>query len=216
MEYKKRNGFFVFCFSFVPGAVEMYMGFMKNGVSLLALFILSIAIACQGWFFFTSLFMGIAAIIYIYAFFHAWNRYRLSGEELLKMEDNYIWTEFGITQMPDLKGEKKRKAVALAMITVGGLLVYGFVGDFIMEFVPGDYWGPVHRIIRNGVPQAAVAACLILLGIKLNNDKKAELGIDTDIVAEIAADQDKDKNKDAEADQDKDADPVQEDKERDA
>ena len=38
MVRKKKNGFFTFCFSLMPGAGEMYLGFMKMGVSLMGLF----------------------------------------------------------------------------------------------------------------------------------------------------------------------------------
>ena len=33
---KKKNGFLAFCFSLIPGAGEMYMGFMKQGASIMA------------------------------------------------------------------------------------------------------------------------------------------------------------------------------------
>ena len=35
---KKKSGFLTFLFSWIPGAGEMYMGFMKMGVSLMGLF----------------------------------------------------------------------------------------------------------------------------------------------------------------------------------
>ena len=35
---KKKSGFLAFCFSLLPGAGEMYMGFMKHGVGIMALF----------------------------------------------------------------------------------------------------------------------------------------------------------------------------------
>ena len=35
---KKKNRFLLFCFSFLPGAGEMYLGFMKTGISLLSIF----------------------------------------------------------------------------------------------------------------------------------------------------------------------------------
>lgn len=35
---KKKSGFLTFCFSLMPGAGEMYMGFMKQGVSIMAFF----------------------------------------------------------------------------------------------------------------------------------------------------------------------------------
>ena len=40
MKTKKKNRFLTFCFSMLPGAAEMYMGFMKTGVSLMSLFML--------------------------------------------------------------------------------------------------------------------------------------------------------------------------------
>ena len=47
MRQQKKNKFFTFIFSFMPGAAEMYMGFMKQGVCLLALFLLSFIIPRQ-------------------------------------------------------------------------------------------------------------------------------------------------------------------------
>ena len=35
---KKKSGFWTFVFSLLPGAAEMYMGFMKMGISLMGLF----------------------------------------------------------------------------------------------------------------------------------------------------------------------------------
>ena len=45
MKTKKKNRFLTFCFSMLPGAAEMYMGFMKTGVSLMSLFMLVIMVA---------------------------------------------------------------------------------------------------------------------------------------------------------------------------
>ena len=44
MKQQRRNGFFTFIFSFMPGAAEMYMGFLKQGVSIMAIFLLGIVI----------------------------------------------------------------------------------------------------------------------------------------------------------------------------
>lgn len=35
----KKSGFLRFIFSLIPGAGEMYMGFMKQGVTLMVLFL---------------------------------------------------------------------------------------------------------------------------------------------------------------------------------
>ena len=67
---KKKNGFWTFWFSFIPGAGEMYMGFMKMGISLMGLFCLVVFLA------YTLdmpaiLFVGV--IIWFYGFFHVHN-----------------------------------------------------------------------------------------------------------------------------------------------
>ena len=41
MKQKKKNKFFTFIFSLLPGAAEMYMGFMKNGLSMMVMFFIS-------------------------------------------------------------------------------------------------------------------------------------------------------------------------------
>ena len=41
MVQKKKNKTFTFLCSFLPGAAEMYMGFMKNGLTLMLLFFAS-------------------------------------------------------------------------------------------------------------------------------------------------------------------------------
>lgn len=36
---RKKRGFWTFCFSLIPGAGEMYLGFMKRGLSMMCLFL---------------------------------------------------------------------------------------------------------------------------------------------------------------------------------
>ena len=40
----KKNGFLTFCFAFIPGAGEMYQGYMKRGLSLVMLCAAAIAL----------------------------------------------------------------------------------------------------------------------------------------------------------------------------
>ena len=42
---KQKRGFWLFIFSLIPGAGEMYMGFKKQGISIMLLFWGSIALA---------------------------------------------------------------------------------------------------------------------------------------------------------------------------
>ena len=45
MKTKKKGKFLTFCFSMMPGAAQMYMGFMKMGVSQMLLFLLVITVS---------------------------------------------------------------------------------------------------------------------------------------------------------------------------
>ena len=56
MKTKKKNRFFTFCFSLMPGAAEMYMGFLKTGLSLMVTFAAAIVIA-------SSLRMGVLSVL---------------------------------------------------------------------------------------------------------------------------------------------------------
>ena len=84
---KKKNAFMTFVFSFIPGCAEMYWGFMKNGVSLLALFAITAFVSS---IFGSGAFMIFALVIYVYAFFHARNMAHMSDEEFAEAEDEYL------------------------------------------------------------------------------------------------------------------------------
>ena len=85
---KKKSGFLAFCFSLLPGAGEMYMGFMKQGVSIMALFWLLI---------FLSAFLNIGPVLFIlpilwcYSFFNVHNIRGMSDEEFYALEDDYLF-----------------------------------------------------------------------------------------------------------------------------
>ena len=63
---KKKSGFWTFMFSWLPGAGEMYMGFMRMGLSLMGLFWGIIALSI---FFNAGFLMLIDVIVWFYGFF---------------------------------------------------------------------------------------------------------------------------------------------------
>ena len=84
---KQKHGFWVFIFSLIPGAGEMYMGFKKQGISIMLLFWGSIALASitgLGWL---AMFLP---VIWFYSFFNVHNLKSLSEEEFYSVDDNYV------------------------------------------------------------------------------------------------------------------------------
>ena len=67
---KQKKGFLLFISSLIPGAGEMYMGFFKQGISIMTLFWAIIAIA--GGLNISSLVIFLP-VLWFYSFFHVHN-----------------------------------------------------------------------------------------------------------------------------------------------
>ena len=89
---RKKRGFWTFIFSLMPGAGEMYLGFMKRGVSTMLVFL--------GWLTFcgmTGFDVGVilAPVIWFYSFFTVHNLVSLPDEEFYSRRmiiSSSIWT----------------------------------------------------------------------------------------------------------------------------
>ena len=87
MKQQKKGKFLTFMFSFIPGAAEMYMGFMKQGISLMALFVVNIIGLAYGL---EELFVPAMILTWFYCFFHARNLAVLPEEAFNALEDAFI------------------------------------------------------------------------------------------------------------------------------
>lgn len=177
---KKKNRFILFWLSFVPGAGEMYLGFMKMGLSLLVMFILGIFMAAE-------LQMGILVLIPIvvwtYGFFHANNLGGLDDESFYSMEDRYL----GIIHEKELQFFEgsmigKYKIGAAVLILVGLSLLFdvisGAVGDILYSLGYEDIYLQVSRIcgrIGTDTLRVVIGAVIIWFGFSLIRGKKKEI-----------------------------------------
>ena len=94
MKTKKKSKFMTFCFSFIPGGGQMYMGFMKTGLSLMLLFALTIIVA--SWTNQGAL-ATICVVEWFYSFFYTNHLASLDDEEFSQVEDTYL---FGLDSIP--------------------------------------------------------------------------------------------------------------------
>ena len=118
---KQKRGFWLFIFSLIPGAGEMYMGFKKQGISIMFLFWGVFAIgACTGmdWLVF------LIPIIWFYSFFNVHNLKSLSEEEFYSIEDSYV------LHMDELAGDISSllkhhgKITAILLIFLGASILW--------------------------------------------------------------------------------------------
>lgn len=176
MKPRKKNKFFTFVCAFCPGAAEMYMGFLKCGLSLLVAFFIPILVAILYGGDYLSILSG---IVYVFSFFHAMNVASTPQDEFEHLEDRYIWEEFtdGKSGMISPTIYRKWVAVALLLVGISGVW-YSFRNVFgsIMDcFILTDYEKMLVESILSGVPRVAFSIFVIVIGVTLIRGKKKEL-----------------------------------------
>jgi len=165
----KKNLFLTFCFSFIPGAGQMYQQYMKRGLSIILLtaFFIAITIIVGA-----PIFMIPVAIIMMYSFFDTYNiRNDLDSEN--KIEDEYIWKTAGIDILEsNFKIVKKNSFFGFALIVIGAYLLFNnVIGNLIYESDIRWLINLVH-IIRNYLPSILVSIISIAIGMKLISNKE--------------------------------------------
>lgn len=171
----KRNKFLTFCFSCMPGAGQMFLGFFKEGVSLMTMFLGIIVIS--SWLY-LECFAVAAIIVWFYAFFDAMNKNSLPDEEFAELEDNYIWGD-NLDCLPKLPKGKGRKILAIILIFFGIYMLFNSIVSALAGM--GIYISyEVNQFLLRYMPQFIVAFAIIAVGLKMIAGKKQEIEFDED------------------------------------
>ena len=173
MKTKKKSKFMTFCFSFIPGGGQMYMGFMKTGLSLMLLFALTIIVA--SWTNQGAL-ATICVVEWVYSFFYTNHLASLDDEEFSQVEDTYL---FGLDSIPriNILGEKYHKWVAVILIFIGVCFLWNSLADLLYDVLPQGYrfLSNIMWRIGNYVPSVLIGVAIIALGLKMLEGKKITL-----------------------------------------
>lgn len=168
---RKKNKFWSFWLSFIPGCVEMYMGFMKRGLSLFALFVAIIAVAT---FLNIGELMLPDLIVWVYAFFSARNLTHLEDSEIAILEDDYLFHLDGMDALKNKLAGGYRSLIAVLLIVFGSVMLfrvlYRMLQGLIPEFVRAWIWNISHYL-----PQIVIGLGIVALGVWLIRGKKQEL-----------------------------------------
>lgn len=172
MKPKKKNNVFTFFCSFLPGAAEMYMGFMRMGISLMALFFLTFMIPAM--FNANDVFICLAFTVWFYGFFHARNLSACDDEAFELLKDQFIWEEF-IEGKPVKISEKiGRKWIAGILIFLGMGILWSNFRSIIYNLIPDELWEELYPIVAN-IPGTVIAVIIIIVGVRMILGKKEEL-----------------------------------------
>ena len=97
----------------------MFLGFFKQGVSLMSTFIV---VALLSSMFYDIPIYLFDFVIWFYAFFDAINKNAMTEEEFAAQEDKFMFVD-GLDALPKLNAGKRRKGLAAVLICLGAYLL---------------------------------------------------------------------------------------------
>ena len=178
---RKKRGFWTFCFSLIPGAGEMYLGFMKRGLSMMCLFL--------GWFAFCgatgfNIGMCLLPVMWFYSFFQVHNLVSLPDEEFYQQEDDYIFLHMDKIVGVDKWERGKVKFIAAALIFIGGYTIVHTLWNSFWGILPGWLYDELY-VVRDSVPRIVISLILIAFGVYLIRGKKEKLDKEPEVVYDM-------------------------------
>lgn len=165
---KKKDSLLTFVCACVPGAGQMYYGYMKRGLSLITYFCLSIAIGA-----YVSPVLVAALIVWMYSYFDTYDliRYMAAGEP---KEDGFLIPP-GLENIKSADGQSlntilpgKHKLIGWGFIILGVWVIFDSVispvlGTLLEMLGFGRVW---YQLSRN-LPSLVVAIVLVYAGSRL-------------------------------------------------
>lgn len=163
---RKKSRFWTFIFSFIPGAGEMYMGFMKMGLSLMLGFMILAAIVGVTNLGALSVF---PIVMYAYSFFHANNLATLDDMAFHNLQDEYL---FGFDDIRHRKWKLEganRKIAAVILIILGVMMLWQVVFNVLCDIFGWDsqLLSQIYYFVRDELPRAVVGIAVIWAGLVL-------------------------------------------------
>lgn len=170
----KKNGFLTFIFACIPGAGQMYYGYMQRGLSLITMFI--------GCFIVGAIINPLAAlaiIVWMYSFFDTYDlvRHLAAGdpkEDGLLLIDNFDDVKKLIPQ--------HTKLVGWGLIGFGVWALYDLlIGNWVYRILTNVLGYGYAWDIINGIPNLVVGGLLVFAGFKLLNMHPAKKNSDDEL-----------------------------------
>lgn len=164
---KQKRGFLLFICSLIPGAGEMYLGFFKQGISIMTLFWAIVAIAGG----FSAEFLVVfLPVIWFYSYFHVHNLKELPEEEFYAIEDSYIFHLDQIFSGFHNTSSRQLKAASVLLIVFGAAIVWNGVSDLLYWILP-DFLGGLVQSIMYQIPSIVIGLLIILAGYQILTGK---------------------------------------------
>ena len=181
----KKNNILTFLFAFVPGAGQMYQGYMKRGLSLITMFCLFVMVGAVTGL--DPLIVG-CLIVWMYSFFDTFNlRAQIVADTA--PEDDYLvhfnTKDERLTQF----FKDSHKLVGWALIALGAMVAYqniimSVLGDLMWRWGQNNPFFRAFYLMLNSLPEIVVCVALIVCGVWLvrgpRSGRKAKTAPDAD------------------------------------
>ncbi len=162
----QKNGILTFLFAFIPGAGQMYQGYMKRGLSLLLM--------CCVIFMLATIFspvMFVILVIWMYSFFDTFNLRAQIAAGTAPEDDYLVHFDPKDKRLMQMMLDS-HKLVGWALIAFGGLIAYE---NILMEALNDLMWrwgrdNPFFRafyLVMDRLPTVMICVALIICGIWL-------------------------------------------------
>ncbi len=175
----KKNAFLTFIFACIPGAGQMYYGYMKRGTSLLVYFCLFIMLGTI----ISPLVVGVA-VVYMFSFFDTYDliRYLVAGDP---KPDEFLLPPDWQNQLGGAKAKmtpKMNKIIGWCLLLTGVYVMYDSVVWPIVEALFCNSWAFIgyNLTLNDAIPSVVVAVLLIVFGGRLLGFGKHAHHNDTD------------------------------------
>lgn len=157
----KKNSILTFLFACIPGAGQMYYGYMRRGLSTGIVFWLSVLVGML-----LPPLLVLVPVIWMYAFFDTYDliRYLSSGSP---KTDDFLWGDRIRWDAFQNLTPPAGKLVGWGLIIVGGWLICAqFIGPILSDLL---YWLGVEYAdyYLGQVPTLVVAVVLVWLGLRM-------------------------------------------------
>ena len=156
----KKNGFLTFIFACIPGAGQMYYGYMQRGLSLITMFIACFIVGAI-----INPLAALAIIVWMYSFFDTYDlvRHLAAGDP---KEDGLLLV--GIFDDVKKLIPQHTKLVGWGLIGFGVWALYDLlIGNWVYKILTNVLgYGHAWDII-NGIPNLVVGGLLVFAGFKL-------------------------------------------------
>lgn len=147
----QKKGFLLFLCSLIPGAGELYMGFKKRGVSMMAIFWGIVALTCVSGLEWFALALP---VVWAYSFFQVHNLKSLPEEVFYLQKDEYAFHFDYVLEHKREMLKKYRVVIAAVCILLGGSVLFHTFGDilyYLLQMHLADSFAMVSGMIKNAV-----------------------------------------------------------------